>query len=163
MQEKLLQFIWQHSLYNPGMLTTATGEAVTVTYPGRLNTHAGPDFLEAKIRVGNTMLVGHVELHINNSDWEKHGHQNDPAYQNIILHVVYNRDNENTLPNIPVLELGNHIPASVIEQYASLVNTTYTLPCAGKLQHVRDITKESWLNRMLAERWEEKLISWKAM
>jgi hypothetical protein len=161
MQEKLLQFIWQHSLYNPGMLTTATGEPVTVTYPGRLNTNAGPDFLEAKIRVGDTMLVGHVELHINNSDWNKHGHQNDPAYQNIILHVVYNKDNGEELPNIPVIELANHIPVAVIEQYASLVNTTYTLPCAGRLQEVRDITKESWLNRMLAERWEEKLVSWK--
>ncbi|RYD55769.1 MAG: DUF2851 family protein [Sphingobacteriales bacterium] len=161
MQEKLLQFIWQHSLYNPGALTTATGEPVTITYPGRLNTNAGPDFLEAKIRVGNTVLVGHIELHINNSDWNKHGHQHDAAYQNVILHVVYNKDNADELPSIPVIELSSHIPASVIEQYAALVNTTFQLPCAGRLDSIRDITKESWLNRMLAERWEEKLTSWK--
>lgn len=163
MQEKLLQFIWQYSLYNPGMLTTATGEPVTVSYPGMPNTNAGPDFLEARVRVGDTMLVGHVELHINNSDWNKHGHQNDPAYQNIILHVVYKRDNNDTLPNVPVLELGSHIPETVLEQYTALINTTYQLPCANRLHEVRDITKESWLNRLLAERWEEKLVAWREL
>lgn len=162
MQEKLLQFIWQHSLYRPGALVTANGEPVTVTYPGRLNTNAGPDFLEARVRVGDTMLVGHVELHINSSDWQRHGHQNDPAYQNIILHVVYHNDNGNP-DNVPVLELSPHIADSVIDKYAALSQSKMALPCAARLSSVRDITKESWLNRLLAERWEEKLASWKEL
>lgn len=64
MQEKLLQSVWQYSLYNPTALTTDNGETITVIHPGRYNTNAGPDFLEAKVRIGNTVLVGHIFLHI---------------------------------------------------------------------------------------------------
>ncbi len=92
MNEALFQFIWQYSLYQPGGLMTAAGEPLTVMFCGKLNRDAGPDFLEAKIKVGKTILVGNIELHIKSSDWLKHGHQNDAAYQNLILHVVYEED-----------------------------------------------------------------------
>lgn len=160
MQEKLLQFIWQHSLYNPANLETTDGEPLTVIHPGRYNTNAGPDFLEAKIRVGNTMLAGHVELHVNTSDWLKHGHQHDDAYKNIILHVVHSNDAPKVADHIPVLELRKHIPAAVLSGYASLENTPERIPCSRQLHTVKDITKESWLSRLLAERWEEKLQTW---
>ena len=160
MQEKLLQFIWQYSLYNPTQLTTTNGEQVTVVHPGMYNTNAGPDFLEAKIRVGNTLLVGHAELHINSSDWVKHKHDNDAAYNNVILHVVYKHDADAGPKNTAVLELANHIPADVLKKYETLMQSKTDVPCASQLQKVRDITKESLLSRMLAERWEEKQIVW---
>ena len=80
MNEALFQFIWQYSLYKPTSLQTAGGEPLTVIYPGKLNRDAGPDFLEGKIKIGNTILVGNIELHIKSSDWLRHGHQNDAAY-----------------------------------------------------------------------------------
>ena len=163
MNEALLQFIWQYSLYKPGELQTVQGEKVNVIFPGKLNRDAGPDFLEAKIKVGNTTLAGNIELHINSSDWLKHGHQNDPAYKNLILHVVYKNDTQSTGVHTPLLEIAKHIPQYVIAQYSSLLQTTRALPCAGQLHTVKDIVKESWLNRLLAERWEEKLGDWKEL
>ncbi len=163
MNESLLQFIWQYSLYKPGELVSAGGEKVNIIFPGKLNRNAGPDFLDAKIKVGKTILAGNIELHVNSSDWLRHGHQNDPAYRNLILHVVYNNDAKNVVANTPLLEIAEHIPQYVIAQYSSLLQTMQVLPCAGQLQQVKSIIKESWLNRMLAERWEQKTGEWKEL
>ncbi|MBS1774440.1 MAG: DUF2851 family protein [Bacteroidetes bacterium] len=160
MQEKLLQFIWRYSLYNPARLETADGETVTVIHPGTYNTNAGPDFLEAKIKVADTILAGHVELHVNNSDWAKHGHQNDAAYKNVILHVVYRNDAPAGLKNIPILELSKHIPETVLSKYDMLMTEVNPILCASQLHTIKDITKEAWLSRLLAERWEEKQLNW---
>jgi hypothetical protein len=160
MQERLLQFIWQNSLYNPSGLKSVDGEAITIVHPGIYNTNAGPDFLEAKVRIGKTLFAGHVELHINSSDWLKHGHQHDAAYKNVILHVVYSNDAA-IANNIAVLELSSHIAQDVIARYASLIQVTAHVPCAGRLPEIKSIIKESWLTRLLAERWEEKLSDWK--
>ncbi len=163
MQEQLLQFIWQHSLYNAAQLITVDGEAITIIHPGTLNKNAGPDFLDARIRVGNTILAGNIELHVYASDWEKHGHSNDAAYDNLILHVVYEDDLNEHFPSLPLLVLNNHISASVLKQYESLSKIPGSIPCASQLHNVKDITKEAWLSRLLAERWEEKLLSWKEL
>lgn len=161
MQEKLLHFIWQHSLYNSGALKTKDGETITVIHPGRLNTNAGPDFLEARIRIGNTTFAGHVEMHVNASDWLKHGHQHDAAYNNVILHVVHKNDSVEGLEHLPTLELNEHIPAHIDNQYAALINTPQSIPCSAHLSSIRPLTKEAWLTRLLAERWEQKLTDWK--
>ncbi|HEY1031368.1 MAG TPA: DUF2851 family protein [Flavipsychrobacter sp.] len=163
MNENLLQFIWQYSLYQPAGLITVDGQPVTVVHPGMRNTHAGPDFLEAKVRVGDTLLAGHVELHVNGSDWHRHGHQHDDAYGNVILHVVYNDDDTIGLLNIPVLELAKAIPAHVLTKYDNLMQASYSIPCASQLSSVSAITKESWLSRLLAERWEDKQSGWQSL
>jgi hypothetical protein len=131
MNEALFQFIWQYSLYQPNGLRTVDGEPLTVIHSGRLNKDAGPDFSEAKIKVGNTTLVGNVELHIKSSDWLRHGHQNDKAYQHLALHVVYHNDTDNVVDNTPVLELKDHIQPHIIAQYARLMQAPQKLPCAG--------------------------------
>ena len=163
MNESLFQFIWQHSLYNGTALHTASGEPLTVIYSGRLNRDAGPDFLEAKIKIGNTILVGNVELHTRSSDWLRHGHQHDPAYKNLALHVVYDDDVAGVAGNIPVLVLRPAVAQQVIDRYAGLVNTSLKLPCARQHTSVKSITKEGWLSRLLAERWEQKLTDWNVM
>lgn len=163
MQENLLQFIWQHSLYQPTSLATTNKERVTVVHPGIRNRDAGPDFLEARVRIGDTLLVGNIELHINSGDWLKHGHQDDEAYKNIILHVVYKDDVANAAGSVPVLELQQYIAPSVIENYQWLVNSKQVLPCASHLSSIKDITKEAWLSRLLAERWEMKLAEWEEL
>src|SRR5579871_3819860 len=111
MNEALLQFIWQNSLYNGTQLSTVAGEPLTVVHCGMLSKDAGPDFLEARVKIAETILVGNVELHIKSSDWVKHGHRTDAAYQNLILHVVYENDLVDAAVNTPVLVLKDHISA----------------------------------------------------
>ncbi len=163
MTEALFQFIWQFSLYNGTELHTADGEPLSVIHPGKLNRDAGPDFLEAKVKVGNTILVGNVELHIKSSDWLRHGHQHDAAYNNLVLHVVCDNDVPAVAGNTPVLELKNNIPQHVISKYAVLMQAPQKLPCSGQHIQVREITKEGWLSRLLAERWEQKIADWNVL
>jgi hypothetical protein len=163
MNEALFQFIWQYSLYKFAALNTAKGETLTIIYPGKLNKDAGPDFLEGKIKIGNTILVGNIELHLKSSDWQKHGHQHDAAYKNLVLHVVYENDVPDVAGNTPVLELKDSIPHNIIGKYMMLMLAQQKLPCATQHQAVKSITKESWLNRLLAERWEQKLADWNIM
>jgi len=163
MNEALFQFIWQYSLYQPTALKTAAGEALTIIHPGKLNRDAGPDFLEGKIKIGNTILVGNIELHLRSSDWNRHGHQHDLAYKNLALHVVYENDAPNVAGNTPVVELYKHIPPHIITQYARLMQAPQKLPCAGQHESIRHITKEGWLSRLLAERWEQKLGDWNVL
>jgi len=161
MNEALFQFIWQYSLYNPVDLQTTEGERVTVLHPGKRNTNAGPDFDEARLRIGDTILVGNVELHVKAGDWKKHKHSSDKRYQNIILHVVYENDVQEYEGPFAKVELKRHIPSYVIAQYTDLIQTTQPIPCAAQLPKVSAIIKESWLSRLLAERWEQKLGEWK--
>lgn len=163
MQERLLHTVWQYSLYSPLELKTTEGESITIIHPGRYNTDAGPDFLQAKVKVGDTILAGHVEMHVKTSDWDKHGHQHDAAYKNVILHIVYDHDSPSGPANTPVLCLADYIAPDVLKKYEYLAYTKNTLPCSGRLNEVKDITKYSWLTRLLAERWEEKLGTWKEL
>jgi hypothetical protein len=162
MNEALLQFIWRYSLYHPAGLKTTAGEPVTVVAPGQLNTDAGPDFTGGRIRIGSTLLVGNMELHVHSSDWHKHKHPHDKSYQNLILHVVYIDDLPMpVLPHIPTLVLAPHISEAVIKRYANLLGTKQPIPCQNQLADIDTFLKESRLARMLAERWEHKLEAWK--
>ncbi|MBW7912433.1 MAG: DUF2851 family protein [Taibaiella sp.] len=163
MQERLLHTIWQHSLYHPTGLQTIAGERITVLHPGRYNTDAGPDFLEAKIKVGDTTLAGHIEIHVRSSDWDKHGHQTDEAYKNVVLHIVHEHDADTGPANTPVLCIAPYIAQGIIGKYEYLAYTKQELPCANHLPQVKDIIKYSWLTRLLAERWEDKLGTWQEL
>ncbi|MBL7711974.1 MAG: DUF2851 family protein [Chitinophagaceae bacterium] len=159
--ELLFQYIWQHSLYKPSGLQTADGEPVVVQYPGRRNVHAGPDFEEAKVRIGGTLLVGNVELHIKASDWYRHGHHYNKAYDNIILHVVWKNDvpvKGNNL--VPLLEMAPHIPPHIISNYQGLSHALHAIPCRAHLQKVHELNRQAWLTRLLAERWEMRFAEW---
>ncbi len=161
MQEALLQFIWQYSLYRADGLRTTDGQPVTVVHPGVLNRDAGPDFSAARIRIGSTLLVGNIELHVRSSDWIRHGHGADGAYKNIILHVVHRADADAT-PGVPVLELGPYIPEYVVDKYTHLLQTPQPIPCGRQHAGIPGVLKEGWLGRVLAERWEERLEGWAA-
>jgi hypothetical protein len=161
MNEQLFQFIWQYSLYDSAKLLSAEGEKILVQNPGKLNNDSGPDFSEAKVKIGDTLWVGNIELHLKTSDWYKHGHQNNKAYDNVILHVVYENDlPQKTSNNTPVLELLKHIPPTIISNYQSLQYALRSIPCATQLPLVNELTKSSWLSRLLAERWEMKFAEW---
>ena len=91
MKEDFLYYLWENRLLK-GSLTTDQGKTVEIIHPGYRNKDSGPDFLEAKIQIGNELWAGHVEIHIKSSDWNRHGHQHDKAYRNVVLHVVYEYD-----------------------------------------------------------------------
>jgi len=108
MTEEFLHHIWKFRLFNQFSLTTTTNENVEIIKPGEHNSDAGPDFFNAKIKLGNTTWAGNIEVHINASDWEKHNHQDNKAYDNIILHMVFNNDKPLFRPSgelIPTIEV----------------------------------------------------------
>lgn len=158
--EKLLQFIWLHRLYQGhASLKTTDGEPLLVIHPGSWNFHAGPDFQEARIRIGNTLWVGPVEIHLKSSDWQKHGHTGDEGYARLILHVVYQHDQEiisGQQTTFPTLELKSRIDQGLLYTYHQLMGSARFIPCAERIHTVRPITLLSQRSRMLAERLEEK-------
>src|SRR6202142_682463 len=89
MTEKMLQFIWKNRYFNQQGLELITGEPVTIDYPGELNTHQGPDFINARVRINGNYWIGSVELHLFSSGWVKHSHSEDDNYRNVMLHVVW--------------------------------------------------------------------------
>ena len=152
MTERLLQFIWQFQYFNKNELTTASGEAVQILFPGKYNTDQGPDFLDAKIRIGKTVWAGTIELHIKTSDWKKHHHQSDKNYNNVILHAVWENDDEIRVNAVPLLEMKNRVSKILLQRYEELMNSASFIPCEKSIHSVRDITLKSWKERLLAER-----------
>lgn len=156
--EEFISYIWKNQKLDPAQLQTVHGDAITVIKPGMLNTNAGPDFLEAKVNVGNTEWHGSVELHVRTSDWERHGHTGDPKYNNIILHVVWEHDKEiSALSKVPTLVLRDAIPTEIIDQYQELSAPYRHIPCEQFLHEIDNFLRSSWLSRMLVERLETKV------
>lgn len=157
--ERLLQFIWQFQYFNTTELTTASGEILQVIFPGQYNTNEGPDFLNAKIKIGKTTWAGTVELHLLTSDWKKHKHTGDKNYDNVILHVVWEHDaalDEASKANLPVLELKGRVSKILLQRYESMMTAAAFVPCEKMIQEVKDITWRSWKDRLLAERLTRK-------
>lgn len=151
--ERLLHFIWQYQYYNQTCLTTSKGEPVQVIYPGQYNRDQGPDFSNAKIKIAGTTWAGTVELHINSSDWKKHGHDADANYRTVILHVVWEDDKTASTANeIPVLVLGGRVPAILLQRYNSLMLSDSFIACQHSISGIRDISWNSWKDRVLVER-----------
>ena len=148
--ERLLQFIWQFQYFNKSELQTTTGEEIQIISQGTYNTNQGPDFNDAKVMIGKTTWAGSVELHILSSDWQKHKHQNDRNYNNVILHVVWEDDFPNY--NIPVLKLENRVAKILLQRYEELMNTKGFIPCEKTISSVKPIVLQSWKERLLAER-----------
>ncbi|HRP60459.1 MAG TPA: DUF2851 family protein, partial [Vicingus sp.] len=108
--EDFLHYIWNFKLFNTKELKTVQNEPITILKSGQHNTDAGPDFFNAQIKIGETIWAGNVEIHINSSDWIKHHHEKDNAYNNVVLHVVYHHDvdiRNATGNHIPTIELKN--------------------------------------------------------
>lgn len=157
--EDLLHYIWKFRLYHEPLLKTATGESLDIIRPGQHNQHAGPDFSNAKIRIGDTLWAGNVEIHIRSSDWYRHQHQCDRAYDNVILHVVAYHDQSifrTDGTEIAVLEIGKLIPENISDNYEELMAGLSWIPCENKVKQVDNFFINTCLTRVLIERLEEK-------
>jgi len=159
MTEEFLHYIWKFKLFNQLQLSTTEGESIEIIKAGDYNTDAGPDFFNAKIKIGKTLWAGNVEVHINASDWEKHSHQKNKAYGNIILHVVYSADKEiyqTTGEAIATLELKNLIPDDVLKNYNKLNTSIGWIPCEKLIKDASTLVINSTLDKVLIERLENK-------
>jgi len=134
---------------------TANGEPLAIIYPGLHNSNQGPDFLDAKIKTGNTTWAGNIELHVLSSDWNNHGHSNDKNYGNIILHVVWEDDVQLNLP-FPVLELQSKVSNLLLEQFDELMKARTFIACQTMVHQVAPLTWISWKERLLIERMQRK-------
>lgn len=156
--EKLMQYVWKHRLWRSVDMVTNTGKKVRVVDPGLLNTDAGPDFFNAKIEIDGHMWVGNVEMHYRATDWKRHRHDSDKAYDSVILHVVakddapVRRTNGELIPQL-VLEVSPQFNAD----YASLVGATIEVPCATKIKQVPHLTIVEWVEGLAFERLHGKV------
>ncbi len=159
MNEDFLHYVWKYKLLDQISLKTTQGENIEIIKQGEHNLDAGPDFFNAQIKINNTIWAGNIEIHLKSSDWDTHVHQNNSAYNNVILHVVLNHDKEiqNQKGNsIPTLELKFRILPNIITNYEFLKKQKTKIPCAYGISEVNEITIASWLERMLYERLETK-------
>ena len=156
--EQLMQYIWQHRLWRADDMITNDGRKVRVLDPGLLNTDAGPDFFNAKVEIDGQTWVGNIEIHVRASDWKRHGHDNDSAYDSVVLHVVDKDD-------APVYRTnGERIPQLVLQvsplfnmNYDQLMNSQQELPCATIISTVPQLTITEWIERLAFERLHSKV------
>ncbi len=157
-REDFIQYLWQFKLYNIEVFTTTNGNRIEIIHPGLHNTNAGPDFFNAKIKIDDTLWAGNVEIHIKASDWFKHNHHTDKAYDNVILHVVLENDIDATTSNnyqIPTWVMP--INEAIKENYLNLFKNNLWIPCADKILNVSLFEYKSWLYRIMIEKLENKI------
>ncbi len=154
MKEEFIYYLWENRLLSKD-IQTVDGDAVYVVSVGTRNYDSGPDFLDARIRIGNTLWVGHVEIHVNASDWFRHGHQNDDAYKNVILHVVYCNDTERLA--IPTVEIKGKFDEGIYKRYYSCLKSRQWIPCEKMIAGTQQFTWLSWLERIVVERLETEV------
>jgi hypothetical protein len=161
MQEAFLHFLWQFQYFNRAHLQTTDGDALQVLHPGYHNTDAGPDFSQARIRVGDMEWAGNVEIHLKSSDWLAHHHDTDDAYDPVVLHVVWQHDREifrqNQTP-IPTLVLEDRTPADLLSRYHTLVTNAEPIPCAAQFGQVKSLYKIQALENALMQRLAQKAL-----
>lgn len=155
--EQLLHYVWKHRLFPLEPLTTTDGEPVEVLDPGLWNHDAGPDFFNAKVRIGGEMWVGNVEIHQRSSHWLQHGHQADEAYENVVLHVVGEADQPVTTPaGRPLPQLVLPIPAEVERNFHHLMEVEAYPPCYKIIPAIPRMKVHAWMSVLTVERLEQK-------
>lgn len=151
MKEDFLHYIWKYKKWNGLDLKTTNGEAINITRVGQYLEQAGPDFFNAQIVIGNQKWAGNVEIHLKSSDWYVHHHEKDAAYENVILHVVWEHDVDVFRKNnteIPVLELKNYVSNEVLANYQRLVTPKSWIFCEKQLGDFDDFVLKNWQERL---------------
>ncbi len=158
MKEEFLSYLWSNKLLRNDLLTT-DNQSLSILSPGVLNRDSGPDFFNARLNIGGQTWAGNIEIHINSSDWEKHGHQDDDNYDNIILHIVYNNDliiKRKSGEKIPCLELMGSFDEKLIDIYEDFMSSKAWIACANIISTVDHLSLHSWLDNIGIERLQDK-------
>ena len=156
--EKLMQYVWQQRLLPVAEMRTVDGRKVEIIDPGLLNTDAGPDFFNAKVSIGGEVWVGNVEIHYRASDWHRHKHNTDPAYDSVILHVV---DKDDAIVRradgqiVPQMRMP--CDPALNSRYSELVGRAdIDLPCAREISSLPPIYITDWISSLAYERIYDK-------
>ncbi len=159
MTEEFIHYIWKFRLLS-NELTLTNGDYLQVINQGVHNKDAGPDFMNAKIKINEVIWVGNIEIHLNSSDWFEHKHNNDKSYDNIILHVVFNNNAEIKRQNgelIPTLEIANKFDLSIYKNYQDIIKSKNWIPCEKHFKQIVSTFFNLWLERIVVERLERKV------
>ena len=159
MSESFLHYLWQFQYFDKKELKTTAGDKLVIFKPGILNTDAGPDFSQAKINIEKIDWAGSVEIHIQSSGWVDHGHHEDLAYENVVLHVVWEEDRpiyRNDGTRIPSLELKKRVSDQLINKYQKLINNSSVIPCEHSFKSTDSLVKLSMVDKALMKRLEDK-------
>jgi hypothetical protein len=159
MQEDFLHYVWKYKAFDVSQLKTTANEKVSVKQLGQHNLNAGPDFFNAQLTIDNQLWAGNVEIHIKSSDWYVHNHETDKAYDNVILHVVWEHDSEifrKDNSEIPTIELKHYVDKSLIDNYQKLILSKSWINCETSFSEVDDFLLNNWLERLYIERLERK-------
>ncbi|MEM6516070.1 MAG: DUF2851 family protein [Bacteroidota bacterium] len=160
MREDFLHYVWKHKKFDILNLKTTQGHKIEIVSTGAHNQNSGPDFFNAQLKIDNQLWAGNVEIHIKSSDWYAHHHEIDKAYDNVILHVVFEDDAEiyrkdNSV--IPTLEIKYYLNSEVVENYNRLFSKSYKwINCEANFQEVDDFIISNWLQALYFERLEQK-------
>jgi hypothetical protein len=167
MQEIFLHFIWQFQYFDQHDLTVAEGEPLLVLRQGLYNRQdSGPDFKGAQLKIGQLDWHGDVEIHLRSSDWHRHHHEQDAAYNSVVLHVVWENDGQVSREDgsaIPVLVLKDRVDKSLLKSYEQLLESHYSIACTPQFGQAASISKVSMLDNALLQRLKRKsgqLIEW---
>lgn len=162
MKEEFLHFIWQYKLFDVNNLKSELNETIQVVKAGLRNTNAGPDFLNAQLKINDQLWVGNIEIHINSSDWYAHKHEQDKNYDAVILHIVWQHDSEVFMKNnhpIPTLNLKNVVDESLLKNYQKLFSKQPCwIPCEKQITTIDSFLMGNWLERLYLERLENKSV-----
>ena len=159
MKEDFLHYLWKFKKFDTSNLKTSNKEQITIVNSGQYLQLAGPDFFNAQIIIGNQKWAGNVEIHLKSSDWYVHHHERDQAYENVILHVVWEHDTAIFRKNnteIPVLELKHYVPKETLDNYQSLMSPKSWIFCEKQLKEINGFTFANWKERLFLERLERK-------
>ena len=159
MSEALLHYLWQFQYFEKNELQTTTGEPVQIFNPGLRNADAGPDFHSARMKIGEMEWIGSAEIHIQSSGWLAHRHDKDPAYDNVVLHIVWDNDKPIRRRDgsmLPTIELRDRVDKKFVSNYQRLLNSPETIPCAPYLPQVPEIIRISAVERAVIDRLESK-------
>jgi hypothetical protein len=159
MTEDFLHYIWKHRLFHSQQLKTTQNVPIHVISSGVHNMNGGPDFLQARVRLGDQLWVGNVEIHIKASHWHQHGHDTDHHYKNVVLHVVYENDAPVHLHqpgDLPVLVLAPYIHEEQWNRYQQWMRHGKGIPCSAQVNEIDDLLWHSFRDALLVERLEQK-------
>jgi hypothetical protein len=161
MKEDFLHYIWLYKKLDFTNLSTTNGEAITILNFGQYTQQAGPDFFNAQLIITNQKWAGNIEIHVKSSDWYLHKHENDPNYDNVILHVVWEHDTDVYRKDnsaIPVLEVKNYVPKNEFEKYKKLYQLKSWIYCENEIATIDKIVFSNWQERLFFERLERKIL-----
>jgi len=162
MNEDFLQYVWRYKMFSKVDFKTTDNAHLSIIKSGLHNKNAGPDFLNAQLKIDGQTWIGNVEMHLKASDWYLHNHEKDLNYDAVILHVVWENDVDIYMKNnkpIPTLVLKNLIDETVLNNYKNLfLAPTNWLPCKNAISTVDKFIFNNWKERLFFDRLERKSV-----